>query len=52
MYDMWGGTPADTCTANSFYGCMRTSDGFHYINPVMSGKLTTVNSFSFKYGRV
>jgi hypothetical protein len=49
---MWGGTPADTCTANSFYGCMRTSDGFHYINPVMSGKLTTVNSFSFKYGRV
>jgi beta-glucanase (GH16 family) len=51
-YDVWGGNPADQCTANQFYGCSRTSDGFHYINPVMSAKLTTVNSFSFKYGRV
>jgi beta-glucanase (GH16 family) len=51
-YNLWGGSPADQCTANFFYGCERTSDGNHYINPVMSGKLTTVNSFSFKYGRV
>lgn len=51
-YDLWGGSPADLCTANSFYGCSRTSDGAHYINPVMSAKLTTVNSFAFKYGRV
>ena len=40
------------CTGNGFYGCSRGSDGNHYINPVMSGKLTTVNSFSMKYGRV
>jgi beta-glucanase (GH16 family) len=40
------------CTANNFYGCSRTSDGFHYINPVMSGKITTVNSLAIKYGRV
>jgi len=40
-YDVWGGSPADHCTQNSFYGCSRTSDGTHYINPVMSGKLTT-----------
>jgi len=51
-YDLWGGSPADQCTGNFFYGCSRGSDGNHYINPVMSGKLTTVNSFSFGYGRV
>lgn len=41
-YDLWGGSPADQCTANFFYGCSRTSNGNNYINPVMSGKLTTV----------
>lgn len=51
-YELWGGSPADECTGNFFYGCSRASDGNHYINPVMSGKLTTVNSFSFTYGRV
>lgn len=51
-YELWGGSPADQCTGNFFYGCSRTSDGNHYINPVMSGKLTTVDSFSTKYGRV
>lgn len=51
-YDLWGGTPADQCTANSFYGCLRASNGFNYINPVMSAKITTAQSFSFKYGRV
>lgn len=51
-YDVWGSTPADFCTANNFYGCSRTSDGNHYINPVMSAKVTTVQSFSFRYGRV
>jgi beta-glucanase (GH16 family) len=51
-YELWGGSPADECTGNFFYGCSRTSDGNHYINPVMSGKLTTVNTFNFQYGRV
>lgn len=51
-YELWGGSPADECTGNFFYGCSRSSDGNHYINPVMSGKLTTVNSFTFQYGRV
>lgn len=50
--DVWGGSPADYCTQNNFYGCSRTSDGNHYINPIMSGKVTTVNSFKVKYGRV
>lgn len=51
-YNVWGGTPADQCTANQFYGCERASDGNHYINPVMSAKVTTAHSFAFKYGRV
>lgn len=51
-YNIWGGTPADQCTANFFYGCQRVSNGFNYINPVMSAKITTTQSFSFKYGRV
>ena len=51
-YELWGGSPADQCTGNNFYGCSRTSDGNHYINPIMSGKLTTVNSFALQYGRV
>jgi hypothetical protein len=51
-YEVWGGEPANQCTGAQFYGCSRTSDGNHYINPVMSGKLTTVNSFGLLYGRV
>lgn len=51
-YDVWGGSLVDQCTGNFDYGCSRTSDGNHYINPVMSGKLTTVNTFSFRYGRL
>lgn len=51
-YDVWGGSPVNQCTGNNFYGCSRASNGNNYINPVMSAKVTTVNSFSFKYGRI
>ncbi len=51
-YDLWGGSIVNQCTGNNFYGCARTSDGNHYINPVMSAKVTTANSFHIKYGRV
>jgi len=51
--DFWGGSPADQCTGNNFYGCSRQSGGGgNIINPIQSAKLTTVNSFSFKYGQV
>jgi len=50
---MWGGTPADMCTSNAWYGCERNAGGSgNYINPIMSARLRTVNSFSFTYGRV
>jgi hypothetical protein len=47
-----GGSPADECTNPAFYGCERSGSGGNVINPVMSARLRTVNSFSFKYGRV
>jgi beta-glucanase (GH16 family) len=52
-YSMWGGTPADMCTSNAWYGCERNAGASgNYINPIMSARLRTVNSFSFTYGRV
>lgn len=51
--DMWGGSPADMCTGNNFYGCERIAGaGGNILPPIQSAKLTTVESFSFKYGRV
>ncbi|XP_064382536.1 beta-1,3-glucan-binding protein-like [Halichondria panicea] len=51
--DIWGGTPADLCTAPSFYGCFRTAGaGGNWINPVKSASVRTAESFSFKYGKV
>ena len=53
MMDLWGSVPGDYCTSNKFYGCTRTSGvGGNYLNPIKSAKLRTVQSFSFKYGRV
>jgi beta-glucanase (GH16 family) len=51
--NLWGGAPADQCTSNAFYGCERNAAGSgNYINPITSARIRTVNSFSFKYGRV
>lgn len=50
--DIWGSAPADTCTSNAFYGCSRSSGGPNIINPIQSARLRTVNSFSFKYGKL
>ena len=51
--DMWGSSPADLCTGNSFYGCERTSGaGGNVINPIQSARIRTVDSVTVKYGRV
>nr|ACI32832.1 beta-1,3-glucanase [Anthocharis cardamines] len=47
-----GGAPADRCTNPQWYGCERTGSPDHIINPIKSARLRTVNSFSFRYGRV
>lgn len=45
--------PANECTANFDYGCMRTAGaGGNAINVFQSARVRTVKSFSFKYGRV
>ncbi|XP_019855204.1 PREDICTED: beta-1,3-glucan-binding protein-like [Amphimedon queenslandica] len=51
--NIWGGSPADLCTQNEFYGCERTSGaGGNYLNPIKSARLRTAESFNFKYGKV
>lgn len=40
------------CTAPFFYGCQRTGSPTKYINPVISARLTTSDSFNFKFGKV
>ncbi|KAI8916967.1 putative glucan binding protein [Powellomyces hirtus] len=40
------------CTDPGFFGCVRTSDGRNIINPIQSARISTVNSFSMKYGRI
>jgi len=50
--DLWGGSPADQCTGNAFWGCMRTGSPSNYLNPVESARIRSVNSFSVKYGRI
>jgi len=49
---MGGGTPADQCTSNAFYGCERAGTWANAVNPVQSARIRTVNSFSFNYGRI
>jgi beta-glucanase (GH16 family) len=50
---IWGGSPADLCTSNNWWGCERSAAASgNVINPVRSARLRTVKSFSFKYGRV
>lgn len=54
-YDIWGASPADLCTGNAFYGCERRSGaegGGNYLNPIVSARIRTAESFSFKYGKV
>lgn len=51
--DMWGSSPANLCTGNSFYGCERIGGaGGNVLNPIQSARIRTAESFSFRYGRV
>jgi len=51
--DIWGGSPADLCTGNEFYGCERSSGGGgNILNPIQSARIRTAESFNFQYGRI
>nr|XP_054764484.1 beta-1,3-glucan-binding protein-like isoform X1 [Lytechinus pictus] len=50
--DLWGASPANLCTGNAWWGCDRTGTADNILNPIQSARLRTVDSFSFKYGRL
>ncbi|KXN69865.1 glycoside hydrolase family 16 protein [Conidiobolus coronatus NRRL 28638] len=50
--DLWGNQPNMKCTANAFYGCMRSSNGNNYLNPIQSALIRSHEKFSFTYGKV
>ncbi|CAG7835655.1 unnamed protein product [Allacma fusca] len=52
ILDLNGATPADSCTGAQWSGCRKEGSSVNIINPVMSARIRTVNSFSFKYGVV
>ncbi|KAI0230570.1 3-glucan binding protein [Massospora cicadina] len=52
LIDLWGNSPGFQCTANAYFGCVRSSDGKNIVNPIMSAQLRTHQSFSFRYGKV
>lgn len=41
-----------SCSNPSYFGCERTGSKDDILNPVRSASLRTINSFSFKYGKV
>nr|CAD7452669.1 unnamed protein product [Timema tahoe] len=47
-----GGAPADACTNPSNYGCERTGSVTNLLNPAQSARIRSLNSFSFRYGKV
>jgi beta-glucanase (GH16 family) len=50
--NLWGGSPADKCTSNAFWGCERNAAASqNYINPIQSARIRTAETFAFKYGR-
>jgi beta-glucanase (GH16 family) len=48
VYSLW-----DECTGNQWDGCSRVSgNAGKYLNPISSARIRTLNSFSFKYGKL
>lgn len=42
----------NSCTNDQWFGCERQGTPTHIINPVRSARVRTINSFSFKYGKL
>lgn len=51
-FEMQGDTISCRCTNPAYWGCERSGAGGNIVNPVMSARLRTVNSFSFTYGKI
>ncbi|KAK3087910.1 hypothetical protein FSP39_012365 [Pinctada imbricata] len=50
--DLWGSSPADSCTGNTYEGCKRTGSTNNIINPIQSARIRSSRGFNFKYGRI
>ena len=52
-FNIWGGSPADVCTSNAFYGCERNAAASgNVLNPIQSARLRSVGKFQTKYGKI
>ena len=52
-FNIWGGSPADECTSNAFYGCERNAAASgNVLNPIQSARLRSVGKFQTKYGKI
>ncbi|CAK4083291.1 unnamed protein product [Aphanomyces euteiches] len=52
VMDLWGTSPYSSCSSPQFTGCRKEANGFDILPPVQSARVQTMESFSFKYGRV
>lgn len=50
--DLWGGDPANLCTSNFEYGCLRSSAGGNIINPIQSARIRSTAGLNMQYGHV
>ncbi|OQS07793.1 hypothetical protein THRCLA_00211, partial [Thraustotheca clavata] len=52
VMDLWGTSPYSSCSSPQFNGCRKQSIGKDILPPVQSARIQTMESFSFKYGRI
>lgn len=52
IYNSRASIPRNECTDDTNYGCERKGQGKDIVNPIRSAKITTKNSFAFKYGKM
>lgn len=52
VMNLHGGAPADQCTNAQFWGCERQGTQNNIINPITSARIRSIESFSFKYGKL
>ncbi|RHY63388.1 hypothetical protein DYB30_001153 [Aphanomyces astaci] len=52
VMDLWGTSPYSSCSSPQFAGCRKEANGHDILPPVQSARIQTMESFSFKYGRV
>ncbi|OQR87405.1 beta-1,3-glucan-binding-like protein [Achlya hypogyna] len=52
VMDLWGTSPYSSCSSPQFVGCRKQAVGQDILPPVQSARIQTMESFSFKYGRI